>query len=142
MYTGLFHTHSALRYIILIVLVLAVFKAISGWQQKSNYGKLEDKLSFFSMIFIHLQLVVGFILYFVSPKVMLGDMALAMKTPAIRYYTVEHLLMMLLVVALVTIGRIVSKRKSLDYLKHKTIAIYYGLALLLILVTVYWLMPS
>lgn len=142
MYTGLLHTHSALRYIILIVLVLAVFKAISGWQQKSNFGKLEDKLAFFSMIFIHLQLVIGLILYFVSPKVMLSDMATAMKIPAIRYFTVEHLLMMLIVVALVTIGRISSKKKSHEYLKHKTNAIYFGLALLLILVTVYWMMPS
>jgi len=142
MYTGLLHTHSALRYIILIVLVLAIFKAISGWQQKSNYGKFEDKLALFSMIFIHLQLVVGIGLYFMSPKVMLSDMATAMKIPAIRYYTVEHLLLMLIVVALVTIGRIASKKKSLDYLKHKTIAIYYGLAALLILVTVYWMMPS
>jgi hypothetical protein len=141
MYTGLLHTHSALRYIILIVLVLAVFKAISGWQQKSNHGKFEDKLSLFSMIFIHLQLLVGFVLYFVSPKVMLSDMALAMKTPLVRYYTVEHVLMMLIVAALITIGRIASKKKTTDLQKHKVISIYYGLSLVLILLTVYVMMP-
>ena len=68
-------------------------------------------------------------------------MALAMKTQFVRYYTVEHLLMMLIVVALVTVGRIASKKKALDLQKHKSIAIYYGLSLILILVTVYVMIP-
>lgn len=141
MYSALLHTHSGLRYTILVVLVLAIFKGISGWQQKTNYTKFDNQLALFSMIFIHLQLVVGLILYFVSPKVILTDMATTMSNPIMRYYTVEHILLMLIVVALVTVGRIASKKKTVDYLKHKTIAIYYGLALLLILVTVYSLKP-
>lgn len=142
MYTGLFHTHSGMRYLILAVLVFAIAKALGGWMRKSTYGKLDNSLAFWTMLFIHIQFLVGIVLYFMSPKVMLNDMALAMKTPLIRYYTVEHLLMMLIVIALVTIGRIASKKKAFDVQKHKTIAIYYGSALILILVTVYVMMPS
>jgi cytochrome bd-type quinol oxidase subunit 2 len=142
MYIGLFHTHSTMRYIILAVLIIAVIKSLFGWNQKSNYGNFDNRLAFLSMLFIHLQLVIGLILYFLSPKVMLNDMATTMKVAEIRYYTVEHLLMMLIVVALVTIGRIASKKKTLDEQKHKSIAIYYGLSLVLILLTVYVMMPA
>ncbi len=142
MYTGLLHTHSGMRYIVLALLILTIAKAFTGWIKQSNFGKLDNRLAFLSMLFIHLQLLVGLVLYFVSPKVMLTDMATAMKTPVIRYYTVEHLLLMLIVVALITIGRIASKKKVLDTQKHKTIAVYYGLSLAIILVTVYVLMPG
>lgn len=142
MYTALLHTHSGLRYLILALLLFTIFKSFIGWFQKSNYGKFDDKLALFSMIFIHIQLIAGIAMYIVSPKVQLADMASTMKNSLLRYYTVEHLLMMLIVIALVTVGRIVSKKKALDVQKHKTIAIYYGISFVLILVTVYMMMPS
>lgn len=142
MYTGLLHTHSGLRYLVLAILVFTIFKAIRGWLKKSNYGKFDNQLAFFSMLLIHFQLLVGLFLYFVSPKVILTDMAVTMKNPVLRYYSVEHVLIMLVVVALVTIGRIASKKKVIDFQKHKTIVIYFGLSLLLILITVYGMMPN
>lgn len=141
MYTGLFHTHSMMRYFILAVLILAILKSIGGWMRKSEYDKFDNRLAFFAMLFVHLQIVLGFVMYFLSPKVMIDNMALAMKTPLVRYYTVEHVLMMLIVAALITIGRVVSKKKATDLQKHKVISIYYGLSLVIILVTVYVMMP-
>lgn len=141
MYTALTHIHSGMRYIILVVLILAIFKAFLGWQQKSNYGKFDNQLAFLSMLFVHLQLLIGLILYFVSPKVSFTDMATTMHNATLRYFTVEHIFLMLIVVALVTIGRISSKKKTLAVQKHKTIAIYYGVSLAIILVTVYVMMP-
>jgi hypothetical protein len=141
MYTGLFHTHSMMRYIILAVLILAILKSIGGWMQKSEYDKFDSRLAFFGMLFVHLQIVLGFVMYFLSQKVMLDNMSAAMKVPLIRYYTVEHVSMMLIAAVLITIGRIVSKKKATDLQKHKVISIYYGLSLVLILVTVYVMMP-
>ena len=141
MYTGLFHTHSMMRYLILAVLILALLKSIGGWMQKTEYDKFDSRLAFFGMLFVHLQLIVGFVLYFMSPKVMLNDMALAMKVPLVRYYTVEHAAMMLVVAVLITVGRVVSKKKATDLQKHKVISIYYGLSLAIIIITVYVMMP-
>lgn len=142
MYTALFHTHSLMRYFILAVLIFAVLKSIGGWMQKSEYDKFDSRLAFFAMLFVHLQIVIGFVMYFLSPKVMVDNMAAAMKSPLTRYYTVEHVLMMLIVAALITIGRIVSKKKATDLQKHKLISIYYGLSLVFIIVTVYVMMPA
>jgi len=142
MYTGLLHTHSAMRYLVLAILIIAILKSIFGLLQKSNYTKLDNKLAFFSMLFVHIQIVVGFVLYFVSPKVILNDMSVAMKNTLIRFFTVEHILLMLIVGVLITIGRINSKKKPLDFQKHKSIVIYYGISLGIILVTVYWMMPQ
>ena len=142
MYTALFHTHSLMRYFILAVLIFAVLKSIGGWMQKSEYDKFDSRLAFFAMLFVHLQIVIGFVMYFLSPKVMVDNMAAAMKSPLTRYYTVEHVLMMLIVAALITIGRIVSKKKATDLQKHKLISIYYGLSLAIIIITVYVMMPA
>ncbi|MFH0999708.1 MAG: cytochrome B [Bacteroidota bacterium] len=141
MYTGLLHTHSAFRYLILVVLIFTLAKAFAGTINKSSYSKLHDRLALISMILIHIQLIIGLILYFVSPKVNFSDISATMKIPAIRYYTVEHLILMLIAIALITIGRMLSKKQQLDYEKFKTISLYYGIALLIILLTVYWMMP-
>lgn len=130
-----------MRYVILVVLILAILKSIGGWMQKSEYDKFDSRLAFFGMLFVHLQIVIGFVMYFLSPKVMLDNMAVAMKSPLTRYYTVEHVSMMLIVAALITIGRVVSKKKATDLQKHKVISIYYGLSLAIIIVTVYVMMP-
>lgn len=141
MYTAFLHAHSGLRYLILALLIFIFFKSLFAWLQKTDYRKIDDKLAFFTMIFIHIQLIIGLALYFISPKVIFTDMANTMKNPLLRYFTVEHILLMLIVVALVTVGRIVSKKKVISVHKHKIISIYFGLSLLLIILTVYVMIP-
>lgn len=141
MYTGLLHTHSGLRYLVLFIMIFILAKAFAGAINKSVYSKLDDRLAFTGMLLVHLQVLIGFILYFVSPKVNFSDISATMKIPAFRYYTIEHLILMLIAVALITIGRIVSKKQQSDNKKFKTISLYYGTAMLIILLTVYWMMP-
>ncbi|UKJ07472.1 cytochrome B [Solitalea lacus] len=134
MYNGLLHLHSFMRWIALILLVIAVVKAVSAWNNSSKpYTEGNRKLNLFTLISVHLQLVIGIVLYFVSEKVEFG--ADTMKNPIIRYFTVEHVLMMIIAIALITIGYSKAKRIELGFEKHKKIAVFYGLGLLLILVS-------
>lgn len=85
MYTGLLHLHSFMRWIALILLIIAVVKAVSAWNNSSKlYTEGNRKLNLFTLISVHLQLVIGFVLYFVSPKVQFG--ASTMKDALIRYF--------------------------------------------------------
>lgn len=136
MYTGLVHAHSGLRWIVLILLVLAVIKALSGWSGKKEYSKGDKMMSLFAMIFTHIQLLIGLWLYFISPKVMFVEGM--MKDSVTRFYSVEHITLMLAAIILITVGYSTAKRSRDAIQKHKKTAIYYGIGLLLILAGIPW----
>ena len=136
MYTGLLHTHSLLRYFILIALVVVIVKAVIGLMQNQPYGKWDNKFSLYLFIFTHMQLLVGLILYFDSPFVKFGSNT--MSDQVTRYWTVEHIFAMLIAVVLITLARTTSKRMSNDAAKHKRMAIFNFVALVVI-VAMIWL---
>ncbi|MCA6364638.1 MAG: cytochrome B [Bacteroidetes bacterium] len=140
MYSALDHAHSGLRWIALLLLVFAGFKALAGWLGNKPYQPLDRKLATFTVISVHLQLVIGLILYFVSPTVSeaLNDFGAAMKVPALRFFALEHLLGMVVAIAFVTIGSASAKRATTDVAKHKRTAIWFLLGLLLILAMIPW----
>jgi uncharacterized membrane protein len=137
MYKPLLGLHSGVRYIVIVLFVVALIMALIGLFGRKSYTETNRKVNLFAMISAHIQLLTGLILYFFSPKVLLSDMGAAMKDPALRYWTVEHSVMMIFAVVLITIGHSRSK-KAIDALnKHRAISLYYGLALLVILLAIY-----
>lgn len=134
MYSGLVHAHSGLRWIALILLLASVVVAISKWQGRSGYTEGNRKLYLFTLIAVHTQLLIGLILYFISPKVNFG----LMSEKLYRFYTVEHTTGMLIAIVLITIGYSRSKRATDNVTKQRLIAILYGLGLLLILASIPW----
>ncbi|PCJ89857.1 MAG: cytochrome B [Flavobacteriales bacterium] len=136
MYTGLLHLHSFLRYVILLLILIALFRSFSGWLGKKPFTSFDNKASLFSMIFLHLQFVLGLVLYFSSPKVQF--VAGVMKEPQLRFFTVEHSIMMFLGVMFVTFGKSFSKKQETDIGKHKKIAIFFLIGLLLIFFGIPW----
>ena len=140
MLTGLLHIHSLLRYILLIMMLISIVKSFSGWFGKKQYLPGDKKVALFTLISAHLQLVVGLILYFVSPTVKMGlaDMGAAMKDPGLRFWAVEHISMMLIAIVLITVGYSSAKRGKDDITKHKRIAIFFLLALIVIFMAIPW----
>lgn len=135
MYTGLTHAHSLLRWLALIAIVVALFNAFSGLSQKRNFEGRDNRWSLLTLIFFHLQLVVGLLLYFTQGwHKMIGEMS----DRIIRFYSVEHLAAMLVAIALVTVGRVSSKRADSDRKKHRRHLVYFGIALLIVLVNIPW----
>jgi hypothetical protein len=134
MYSGLVHAHSGLRWIALLLLVAAVATAFSRWQSRADFTESNRKLYLFTLVSVHIQLVLGLVLYFMSPKVDTG----MISDKLYRFYTIEHLVGMLIAIALVTVGYSRSKRQRVAVNKHKTVAIFMGLGLLLILASIPW----
>lgn len=140
MLTGLLHVHSLLRYVLLLLILISIIKSFSGWFGNRQYLPGDKKVALFTLISAHLQLVIGLILYFISPTVQIGlaDMGGAMKDPTLRFWAVEHLSMMIIAIALITIGYSSSKKAKTDELKHKRTAVYYLLALTVIFIAIPW----
>ena len=135
MYTGLFHSHSGLRYIVLILLLLVIVKSGAGFLGNKPFQAIDKKLSLSLLISTHLQFVLGLILYFTSPNVQFNENT--MKETLLRYWAVEHVIGMLIAVALITAAYSTAKRMTEDLAKHKRLAIFNALALLIILATIW-----
>ncbi|MEL6654882.1 MAG: cytochrome B [Bacteroidota bacterium] len=134
MYNMLLHAHSGLRWLVLFFLIAAIVTAWSSWSKKSEYPV--GKMPLFGFIFTHVQLLLGFILYFISPKVQFASGV--MKDSMLRFYTVEHISLMLIAIVLITLGYRKAKKQAPAPEGHKTIFTYYLIGLVLILVSIPW----
>jgi hypothetical protein len=105
-----------------------------GWLNKSPYNSLDEKLGLWLFILIHTQLVLGLVLFFVSPAVVFSGAS--MKDATARYWLVEHSSMMLIAIVLITVARISTKKLTDSAAKYKRLFIYNGIALLLIVVAI------
>ena len=133
--------HSGWAYITLIILIVAVVNAIIGLTSKKEFKDKDLRISLFTLIIAHLQLIIGFITYFVSAQfayVLDNGMGAAMKEPEIRLFVIEHPLMMILAIVLITMGFSKHKKQNTDKGKFKTVALYYGIALIFVLSRIPW----
>ena len=132
--------HSILRWAVLLFGIWAVIKAIGGLTGNKNYGSSDNKAGLFFMIFCDIQLLLGLVLYFGNSwfDMLKINTAEVMKTGAMRFFAIEHALMMIIAWLLVHVGRSMVKRADTDAQKHKRSLIFFGIALLLILAMIPW----
>ncbi|WP_276379668.1 hypothetical protein [Flavobacterium sp. H4147] len=136
MYNFIQKLHSGWAYLALLLLLFAVVNALIGFSSKKEFTAKDRKISLFALIGIHTQLLIGLVLYFVSPlgKDSLGQMSNA----AVRLTSLEHPLINLIAIALITIGWSKHKKLINSEAKFKTFAIFYGLGLILVLSRIPW----
>ena len=133
--------HSYWAYIVLIVLIAAVINAFIGLNSKKEFTAKDLRISLFALIASHIQLIIGFIAFYTSTfydtmkNVGMGDV---MKNSELRKVLVEHPVMIIIAITLITIGFSKHKKKETDQSKFKTIALFYGIALLIILGMIPW----
>ncbi|EAR03050.1 hypothetical protein [Maribacter sp. HTCC2170] len=133
--------HSYLAYVALAVLFLAVANAIMGLVGNKMFTLGKDfRLSLFALILCHLQLLIGLILYFVSPSGLgaIQEFGMGGLTSAARLLAVEHPFVNIIALVLITIGWSKHKKVMEGKKKFKTISIFYGLGLLLIMSRIPW----
>lgn len=139
MYQGLLHTHWLLAALALIILSVTTVSMVIGLGMKAKFNAFANRLTLFSLIFSHLQLVVGLILYFVSPN---GFDAMGnegtMSDAGARLLALEHPLINIIAIVLITIGRSGLKRKTTDNAKFRHGLIFIGLGTILIMSRVPW----
>ncbi len=133
------HIHSSLRYLILVFLVASILISLAKWRGNKPFTKGDKMTYLMALIFTHLQLVVGLILFVTKDYTKLfSDMGTTMKTPALRFILVEHTFLMLIAIIFITIGYSTAKRAATDVLKHKKTFIFYLIGFILIMVSIPW----
>ena len=133
--------HSYWAYLTLATLIFTVFNSLIKWLKKVEFNNFDLRIALFTLIFIHIQFLIGLAWYFMSPAYKhlkeIG-MGAAMKDSLTRLLTVEHPLLMILAIVLISIGFSNHKKKKSDSKRFKTLTIYYGIALLFILSRIPW----
>lgn len=136
MYEIIQKAHSGWAYLVLITLVIALVNALIGRNSKKEFSAQDRKIALFALIATHLQLVFGLVIYFISP---LGMASLGqMSDKAIRLTSLEHPLINIIAIAFITIGWSKHKKAADSQAKFKSIFLFYGLGLLLILSRIPW----
>jgi len=140
--TGLLHLHNLLRWVILILLLLSIFKALSGWQQKRAFSSGDRRVWLFTLISAHIMLLVGLYQWLWGRygilKADLPEGESIMKNKFFRFFWVEHPTFMILAIVMITLGYGMSKKPVPDNIKFRRAFWFFIIALLMILVAVPW----
>lgn len=138
MYTGLKHLHSYLAYLLLAALVFSIIYVIIQFVGKKSFTDKVRKVTLIGFIATHLQLLIGLVLYLISPVGLSNFSGEAMSESLSRLYILEHPLTMLIAIVLVSVGYIKAKKPGDDARRFRTVIIYYGLGLILMLSRIPW----
>ena len=140
MYPYLLAFHSLFRWLVLLSILFAIYRSYQGWMNAAVYSKFDDAVRHWSATIAHVQLILGITLYFVSPLIeyFLHHFREAVHEREIRFFGMEHSLMMILSIIVIAISSMVSKRQSPGTKKFRALAIGYTLALLIIMSSLPW----
>lgn len=140
MYQTLIFLHSILRWLVLLSLLYSIFRAYKGYFSSGKFLKVDNAVRHWTATIAHIQLVLGIILYSQSPiiKYFWNNFDEAKESFDILFFGVIHISLMLLSIILITIGSSISKRKTTDREKFKTILIYFIIALVIIFIAIPW----
>ena len=140
MYPTILALHSLVRWLVLGSLLFAISRAYKGWFSKNSFSRFDDSIRHWTATIAHIQLALGLGLYFVSPIIsyFLGHYKDAVNQREVRFFGMEHSVMMITAITIITIGSARAKRMQKDGAKFKTMAIWYTVGLLIIVASIPW----
>lgn len=133
--------HSILRWLIVIAALFAIIRAATGLSFKRGWMALDNRASMWYTILLDLQILVGIILYFfLSPTTQIAfkNFSGAMSDAVLRFFAIEHVLIMLIAVVVAHIGRAQVRKAADGPAKHRRSLIWTVISILLVLAAVPW----
>ena len=140
MYQTLTFLHSTFRWLVLLSLLYSIFRAYKGYFSNKEFSKTDNSVRHWTATIAHIQLVLGITLYSQSPiiKYFWTNFNEAKESFDLLFFGLIHIFLMLFSIILITIGSSISKRKTTDKEKFKTMLIYFAIALLIIFIAIPW----
>jgi hypothetical protein len=143
LYSILLPLHSILRWVVVILAVITIGRAFYGWLGKKPWVQLDNQLSSYFTIAFDIQILIGLILYFISPLTQQAfkNFGGAMGNADLRFFAVEHIFMMILALGVAHAGRTLARKAKDDFKKHRNAALFYTLSILIVLSSIPWSRP-
>lgn len=139
MHPAFLHTHNALRWVVLLVGLLAIVRAAQGLKGDRPFAPAR-RVGVFFMVSLHVQLLIGLVLFVVSPLVQtaMANMKATMADAATRFFIAEHPTLMVIAVVVMTVGSIIAKNASDDAARHRKLLVFAVVTMLLLLAGIPW----
>jgi uncharacterized protein YacL len=131
--------HSWLRWVVIILAAVALYKNYTGWQSERKFTSADSRINTFFIASLHTQLLIGLIMYFATSPVAqtaLGNMKAAMADKELRFWGVEHITGMIIGVVVAQIGSIRSKKQHGDTSKFRTAFTWFLIAIVIIILMI------
>ena len=141
MYTFLLWLHSVTRWIVLLGGVAALGTAYSGLFSKRAYSGIDKTTGIFFTAAFGFQVILGLILYFISPWGLRALFALDAADEGralLLFFGVYHITMMLVALVVAQLGYSRAKRAATDRLAFRNAALGYTVGLLLVVLAIPW----
>jgi hypothetical protein len=140
MYDSLLIYHTYFRWLVLASLLFAIFRAYNGYSSKGKFTKTDDAVRHWTATISHIQLMIGMVIYFQSPfiKYFWTNFREAIGEINIAFFGLIHITLMFTAIMVITIGSALSKRKTSDPEKFRTMLIWFSVALIIIFIAIPW----
>lgn len=140
MYQTLTFYHSTMRWLVLVSLLYAIYRAYKGYTLNAKFSSTDNSIRHWTATIAHIQLVIGIILYTQSPiiKYFWQNFNEAIHNIDTTFFGLLHIILMLTAIILITIGSALSKRKTTDKDKFKTMLLWFLIALIIIFIAIPW----
>lgn len=140
MFQTLTFYHSIMRWLVLASIVYAIYRAYRGYSSNTQFSKTDNAVRHWTATIAHIQLLIGIILYTQSPiiKYFWQNFNEAIQNLDLAFFGLLHLILMLTAIILITIGSALSKRKTTDNDKFKTMLVWFSVSLIIIFIAIPW----
>lgn len=140
MFQTLTFYHSIMRWLVLASIVYAIYRAYRGYSSNAQFSKTDNAVRHWTATIAHIQLLIGIILYTQSPiiKYFWQNFNEAIQNLDLTFFGLLHLILMLTAIILITIGSALSKRKTTDKEKFKTMLVWFSVSLIIIFIAIPW----
>jgi len=138
MYLTILTLHSFFRWVVLLGILTGIFRASRGLLGRLPFTPLDNTIRHTTATLAHVQLILGYGLYLVSPLLASFHLRDAEHEPTALFFGVQHVALMTIAITVLTIGSALAKRQATDQAKFRTMAGWFALALLIILVAIPW----
>jgi uncharacterized membrane protein YozB (DUF420 family) len=136
-YDLVINSHIFVSTVFIVIAIIVLVRSLRGWRQNTLYTKLDSNISVIFLIFLYVQLILGVLLYFVLGDKSGGASSLeeAAKQMSIRFWALEHFVIMIFALFLSQLGWVFIRKSKLDLNKHKNTLFYFGISILLIIIS-------
>ena len=141
MYAAALTLHSLLRWVVLVIGLLAFARAMTGWTGGRPWTGADNRTGIWFTAALDLQLLAGLVLYLVlSPltQMALENVAATMRNPSLRFWAVEHPFGMLVALVLAHVARVRIRKAATDASRHQVAAILFGIVMVVLLLSSPW----
>jgi cyanate permease len=140
MYSILVFLHSLFRWLVVVSLLFAIYRAYIGYRKKREFTNTDNLIRHWAATIAHIQLMIGMGLYTQSPIVRYfwKNKKIAVQNFDVTFYALVHAFMMLVAIVVITIGSSLAKRKEAAADKYKTMLVWFMVAFIIIFIAIPW----